>query len=83
MKEKHNIMYYLDSNTLSLELQQLFQFLDFFKNSGWNRKRICQASFFSWNQILKMIILRVTIKVDQGASTFWMHGPLRVKKKIE
>jgi len=26
-----------------------------------------------------MILLKVTIKVDQGASTFWMCGPLRVK----
>jgi len=24
-----------------------------------------------------MIMLKVTIKVDRGASTFWMRGPLR------
>jgi len=29
-----------------------------------------------------MVILKVQIKVDQGTSTFWMHGPLGVKAKI-
>jgi len=27
-----------------------------------------------------MIKLKVSIKISQGASTFWMCGPLRVKK---
>jgi len=29
-----------------------------------------------------MVILKVTIKIDQGAFTFWMHRPLGVKYTI-
>jgi len=29
----------------------------------------------------KIIILKVRIKVDQGASIFWMHGGLGVKQQ--
>jgi len=35
--------------------------------------------FLSLSQIPKLVILEVTIKVDQGTSTFGMHGSLRVK----
>jgi len=36
---------------------------------------------FSFNQIPKKVLLTVTytIKVDQGASTFWMHALLGIK----
>jgi len=42
-------------------------------------RELAKLHFLNSNHVSKMIILKVTIKVDQGASTFWMHGPLRVK----
>jgi len=32
-----------------------------------------------FKSIPKVVILKVIIEVDQGASTFWMCGPLGVK----
>jgi len=35
--------------------------------------------FLGSNQITRVVILKVTIKIDQGTSTFGMHGIPRVK----
>jgi len=70
MNEKHNMLYFLDFHTLSLQLQQLFQILDFSNFQGEIERKLVKLHFLSLNQIPKMIIFKVTIKVDQGAFTF-------------
>jgi len=35
-------------------------------------RKFVKLHFLSLRQIPKMVILKVTIKVDQGTSTFWM-----------
>jgi len=37
--------------------------------------KLVKLCFLSLNQIPKVVIYKVTIRVDQGASTFWMPGP--------
>jgi len=74
MNEKHIILYYLDSNTWSSQLQSFFQFLNFFKKNLKFQEKLerylAKLHFLSLNQIPKMVILKVTIKVGQGTSTF-------------
>jgi len=53
----------------------IFDFLQILK---WN-KTILVKLHFQLNQIPTMVILKVTIKVAQGASTFGMHETLEVK----
>jgi len=37
--------------------------------------KLIKLDFLSLNEIPKVVTFRPTIKVDQGASTFWMTGP--------
>jgi len=55
-----------------------FNFWIFSKIQDEVERGLIKIYLFSLSQIPKMVILKVTIKVDQGAFTFWMHGPLGV-----
>jgi len=56
-----------------------FQFLDFSKFQAEVERKFAKLHFLSLSQISKMVILKIRIKVDEGGSTFWMHGPLGIK----
>ena len=45
LNEKHTILYYLDFNTWSFQLLELFLFLAFLKFLKWKRNITCQALF--------------------------------------
>jgi len=45
--------------------------------------KLVRLRFLSLNEIPKAGILKVVIKVDQGASTFWMREPLGVNDTFE
>jgi len=52
-----------------------FNFPIFPNFSNGVETRLVKLCFLNLNQIPKVIIYKVTIKVDQGASTFWMPRP--------
>jgi len=49
-----------------------FNFSNF---SIWIESKLFKLHFLSLNEISKVVIFKVTMRVDQGASTFWMPGP--------
>jgi len=49
-----------------------FNFWNFLKFSNVVESKLVKLHFLSLNQIPKVVIYKVTIKVDQGASTFGM-----------
>jgi len=51
---------------------------DIWKKIKWNRIKLVRLHFSSLNQISKVVILKVAIEVDQGASTLCMCGPLGI-----
>jgi len=48
---------------------------NFSKFSNGIETKLVKLYFLSLNRIPKIIILKVTIKVDQGTFTFWMRRP--------
>jgi len=47
-------------------------FFNFSKFSNGIERKIFKLHFLSLNEISKVVILKVTMRVDQGTSTFWM-----------
>jgi len=58
-----------------------FNFWIFSKFQVEVQRKLAKLHFLSLSQIPKMVVLKVRIKVHQGASTFWMCGPLGIKIK--
>jgi len=56
----------------ALNFNNSFNFSNF--SNGVERK-LFKLHFFSLNEISKVVIFKVTMRVDQGASTFRMPGP--------
>jgi len=56
-----------------------FNFWIFSKIQVKVERKLVKLHFLSLSQIPKMVIFKFRIKVDQGASTFGMCGPLGVK----
>jgi len=69
----------LNSNTLSLQLLLFFQLLDYFKILNWRHgeeSKLVKLHFLNFNQLTKIVILRILLKVDQSSFAFWMCEPL-------
>jgi len=52
-----------------------FSFSKFSKFSNGVERKLVKLPLLSLNEIPKVVIFKVTIKVDQNASTFGMLGP--------
>jgi len=79
MNEKHGILCYWILIHGLLAIAIILSIFGFFSKFQEEVERdLVQLHFFNFNQLLKMVILKVTIKVVQGAS-FSMQGPLWVK----
>jgi len=59
--------------TLELAIAIILSIFHFFKILKWDRIKFVKLHFLSLKYIPIIYILKVTINVDQGASTFWMH----------
>jgi len=46
-----------------------------FNFSNGIERKLFKLHFLSLNEIPKVVIFKVTMRVDQGSSTFWMPGP--------
>jgi len=52
-----------------------FNFSKFSKFSNGVERKLIKLHLLSLNEIPKVVIFKVTIRVNHDASTFWMPGP--------
>ena len=64
---------------IAFNCNNFFDLGHFSKFQDGIERKLDKLHFHCLQQILNILVLKVTIEVDQGASTFWMLGPLRIK----
>ncbi len=64
---------------IELSIPITFPIIDIFQNfKGGIERQIAKLNFLSLHQILKILILKVTIEAAQGARTFWTPARFKV-----
>jgi len=58
----------------ALNFNNSFSFSNFSNFSNGIEIKLFKLHFLSLNEIPKVVIFKVTMRVDQGASTYWMLG---------